>query len=90
MAIVPFGFKGVQMLYSIVGACFMPLLALSLIFLLNKKELKEKANGWLMRGALAAILIFFAGFGLKTVHKKLTGGGNTVQTTLKTDGNQKK
>ncbi len=90
MAIVPFGFKGVQMLYSIVGACFMPLLALSLIFLLNKKELKEKADGWLMRGALAAILIFFAGFGLKTVHKKLTGGGNTAQTISKTDGNQKK
>jgi Mn2+/Fe2+ NRAMP family transporter len=87
MFFVPFGFKAVQMLYAIVGACFMPLLALGLIFLLGKGEMKEKASGWLVRGALVAILIFFAGFGIKTAHKKLTGKKKIIKTLIKTNGN---
>lgn len=60
-------FKEIQKYYAVIGACFMPLLALSLLWLNGQSRwLGQARNGWLAVGALTLTLIFFsASAGLK-------------------------
>ena len=58
-----FKFEKIQLLYAIVGALFMPLLALSLISLTNRKELKEMKSNVLQNLIYVLIFISFMYFG---------------------------
>ena len=64
LAIVPMlgllmSFKEAQKLYAIVGAGFMPLLALALLVMNRPKILGQHASGWLGSLALICTLLFF-------------------------------
>lgn len=69
LALVPLGgltttFKQAQKVYAIVGAGFLPLLALALLFLLRRRELGEQyASGPLTQAALVGVLAFFLAAG---------------------------
>jgi hypothetical protein len=54
-------FKDVQKIYSLVGAFFMPILALSLLYLNNNKRLlgRQNCNSFLMNFLLVFIALFF-------------------------------
>lgn len=60
MASLMFSFKEMQKLYSLVGAWFMPILALTLLYLNNRKVSTEFKNPWPVNGALAVVFVFFA------------------------------
>ncbi|MCG8407273.1 MAG: Nramp family divalent metal transporter [Phycisphaerales bacterium] len=51
----------IQKAYAVLGACFMPLLALTLLVLNNRRDLVTPrfCNGWLTNMMLAATLLFF-------------------------------
>jgi Mn2+/Fe2+ NRAMP family transporter len=54
-------FVEVQKLYSIVGAFFVPILAIALLALNSRKDLPRPArNSWLAIGVLVAAILFFA------------------------------
>lgn len=54
-------FKEIQKLYAVIGACFMPLLALSLLWMNGRRTwLGGARNGWLTILALLATLAFFS------------------------------
>jgi Mn2+/Fe2+ NRAMP family transporter len=53
-------FESIQKLYAIVGALFMPILALSLLYLGNLKSLAKFKNSWLANSLLVGTLIIFA------------------------------
>ncbi len=59
-------FKEIQKLYSLVGAFFMPILALSLLWLNNKYVSREFKNGLWLNSALVVVFLFFVG---ATVYK---------------------
>jgi len=64
LALVPMlslvmSFKEIQKLYSLVGAFFMPILALTLLWLNNKYVSQEFKNGAWINGALALVFLFF-------------------------------
>lgn len=52
-------FKEIQKLYSVVGAFFMPILAMTLLWLNNKHVGTEFKNGFLLNVALIVVLFFF-------------------------------
>jgi len=56
-------FKSVQLAYSILGALFMPFLALTLL-ILNNRSGRPDQNGWLTNGLLLLTLLVFAGIGI--------------------------
>lgn len=65
IAIVPmlglsYGFKDVQKIYAILGATFMPMLALTLLILNGQARwVGEHRNGWLTNALLVLVLAFF-------------------------------
>jgi Mn2+/Fe2+ NRAMP family transporter len=70
LAIVPLSslwlkFEKVQLTYAIMGAMFMPLLALSLLILNNQKQLNEFRNTWISNLFLMITIILFSYFGFK-------------------------
>jgi Mn2+/Fe2+ NRAMP family transporter len=62
-------FKAVQKIYAVVGACFMPFLAVVLLYLNGsaKRVGLEFKNGWATNVILAAALLFFCAYGLLEV-----------------------
>lgn len=65
----------VQYIYGIVGALFMPFVALTLLILNNRDRLvgREFKNGWITNLLLALTLAFFAYVGLREVAAFLAG-----------------
>jgi len=65
----------VQYIYGIVGALFMPFVALTLLLLNNRVRLvgREFKNGWVTNALLALTLAFFSYVGLREVAAFLTG-----------------
>ncbi len=67
MALVPMaglgmGFKEVQKLYAVIGAVFIPLLALALLIMNgHRRWVGEQSNGWGTAMVLLTALVFFAG-----------------------------
>jgi len=67
LAIVPMlglmvSFKEIQKLYAIIGAAFLPLLAIALIVMNSRRAwVGEQANRWPSHVLLSATVIFFAG-----------------------------
>jgi len=64
LALVPMlslvmSFKEIQKLYSLVGAFFMPILALTLLWLNNKYVNQEFKNSAWINGALVLVCLFF-------------------------------
>lgn len=58
-------FESIQLAYAIIGALFVPCLALSLLFLNNSKTISsEFRNGWLSNLVLLVALVFFLVIGL--------------------------
>jgi len=59
-------FQAVQLVYAVMGACFMPLLALTLLIMNNKTEWvgKDFQSGWFVNLLLVLTLIFFSYSGL--------------------------
>jgi len=60
LASLMFSFKEMQKLYSLVGAWFMPILALTLLYLNNRRVSAEFKNPWPVNAALAIVFVFFA------------------------------
>ncbi len=65
----------VQYIYGIVGALFMPFVALTLLLLNNRVRLvgREFKNGWVTNALLALTLAFFSYVGLREVTAFLAG-----------------
>jgi Mn2+/Fe2+ NRAMP family transporter len=65
----------VQYVYGIVGALFMPFVALTLLLLNNRVRLvgREFKNGWITNALLALTLAFFAYVGLREVAALFSG-----------------
>lgn len=54
-----------QLAYAVIGALFMPLLAVTLLWMNNRREwVGAQRNGWLVNAALVATLLLFLGVGL--------------------------
>jgi Mn2+/Fe2+ NRAMP family transporter len=53
-------FKAIQKLYAVIGACFLPLLAVTLLALNRERHVGQARNGPLATLALVATLSFFA------------------------------
>lgn len=53
-------FKSIQKIYAVIGACFLPLLALTLLALNRRRHVGEARNGPLSTFALLGTLAFFA------------------------------
>ena len=54
-------FKQVQQFYAIVGAAFLPLLAIALLLMNNRvRDLGKHANSWSSQALLVATIVFFA------------------------------
>ena len=67
-------FKALSKYYSLVGAAFMPVLALALLYLNNLATVPTThRNRWRSNGALALIVVFFAYAGYQAVMKKFGG-----------------
>jgi Mn2+/Fe2+ NRAMP family transporter len=60
-------FRSLQLLYGLVGAAFLPLLAAALLCLNNRAALGPFRNGWASNLALVGCLLFFAGLGVVTL-----------------------
>lgn len=64
-------FQSIQLLYAVIGAFFIPLCALSLLILNNKKDIpREFKNNWGTNLLLILTLIFFAANGARLVFDK--------------------
>lgn len=71
MAVLGTDFKALAKYYSLIGAVFMPLLALTLLYLNNHPALPTGyRNRWRSNGALVVILVFFAAAGVVSVWQK--------------------
>lgn len=59
----------IQLLYAVLGALFMPLLAWTLLMMNNKTRWvgKQLKNGWLINTILIATLIFFSFVGVRQI-----------------------
>jgi Mn2+/Fe2+ NRAMP family transporter len=84
IAVVPMGMlwftvKQVQLAYAIMGACFMPLLALTLLLMNNRTQWVGTAfrNGWVVNVLLAMTVLLFAALGVLQFTGRLpfSGGG---------------
>ncbi len=74
MAVLGMDFKALAKYYSLIGAVFMPLLALALLYLNNHAALPGAyRNRWRSNGALVVILVFFAAVGVVSVWQKFGG-----------------
>jgi hypothetical protein len=80
IAVVPsvglwFRFDDVQKYYAIVGAAFMPMLALALLQLNGREDRVGHAyrNSWLTSALLWATLALFALFGWQVIQSRLFG-----------------
>ncbi len=64
----------IQLAYAVLGACFMPLLAITLLIMNNRKDWvgKRFRSGWLINLMLAITLLFFAYQGATKIHDKLS------------------
>jgi len=72
MIAVPFSFRQIQKYYAIVGALFMPFLAVALLYLNGRAAWigKRHRNRWPAIVALAATVLFFVYAGWLTIRKK--------------------
>lgn len=70
-----FNLKQVQLLYAVMGALFMPFLALTLLILNNRTRLVgvRFKNGWLINFILLITLAFFAYVGFSEIIQSVTG-----------------
>ncbi len=61
--------QGVQLLYAVLGALFMPLLAATLLYLNNRRSLVggELKNPWWINLLLAGVLALFAALGVRSL-----------------------
>ncbi len=68
-----FSVKQVQLAYAVMGAFFMPLLALTLLILNNRRRLVDEGfrNGIVANLALIITLVFFAAIGLDKIGEVL-------------------
>jgi hypothetical protein len=66
----------VQYVYGLIGALFMPFVALTLLLLNNRVRLvgREFKNGWVVNLLLALTLAFFSYVGLRELAALLAGG----------------
>jgi Mn2+/Fe2+ NRAMP family transporter len=69
MSLLWFSVKQVQLVYAVLGALFMPLLALTLLILNNRASLVGRGfrNSWAVNVLLAATLAFFTVVGLREI-----------------------
>ncbi len=81
LAIVPmillgFQVKQIQLSYAILGALFMPLLALTLLILNSRSDWVGRGfrSGWLVNGALVLTLLFFGYVGASTIYQTFSAG----------------
>ena len=65
--------REIQLAYGIIGAFFLPLLALTLLLLNNRRRWvgSDFLNRWLSNGILVAALLFFAYLGIQQVYERL-------------------
>ena len=79
LAIVPMfyllsggGFEKIQLMYAILGACFMPMLAAALLVLNGRSDWvgAKHRNRWYTVVLLCAVIAFFGWVGFDNVHKK--------------------
>lgn len=80
LAIVPLVFltrrlETVQLTYAVLAACFMPLLALTLLIMNNRKDWvgPRFKSGWIINVLLAATLAFFCYTGWLEIREKFAG-----------------
>ncbi|WP_392508268.1 Nramp family divalent metal transporter [Naumannella halotolerans] len=74
MIMLPFGRpEGLIIAYTVLGAFFMPFLGLTLIFLLNSKEMGQWKNRWYANVGLALIAALFAYLGFNELIGAFTG-----------------
>ena len=69
MTLLWFKVQSVQLIYGIIGALFMPFVALTLLILNNRVRLvgPDFRNGWLVNALLAVTLAFFIYVGLREI-----------------------
>ena len=69
MSLLWFSVKQVQLVYAVLGALFMPLLALTLLILNNRASLVGRGfrNSWAVNVLLAATLAFFSVVGIREI-----------------------
>jgi Mn2+/Fe2+ NRAMP family transporter len=62
-----YSLEAVQLMYAVLGAFFMPFLALTLLLMNNRKEWvgERFINGWLTNGVLILTLVFFTYAGIR-------------------------
>ncbi|TDT32668.1 Nramp family divalent metal transporter [Naumannella halotolerans] len=74
MIMLPFGRpEGLIIAYTVLGAFFMPFLGLTLIFLLNSKEMGQWKNRWYANVGLVLIAALFAYLGFNELIGAFTG-----------------
>lgn len=63
----------IQLIYAVLGALFMPLLATTLLILNSRRDLMppRMRNGWLTTGLLIATVLFFAAYGAHQIWGKI-------------------
>ena len=78
ISILPISFlwvsvKEIQFFYGIIGACFLPLLALTLLLLNNRKRWvgSEFVNPWVINAVLVLALLFFGYAGGREIYIRL-------------------
>jgi hypothetical protein len=64
-------FRELQLTYAVVGACFVPLLAVVLLALNGRRELGRYRNSWWTTCLLVASLVVFLLAGLLEIREKL-------------------
>jgi Mn2+/Fe2+ NRAMP family transporter len=71
-----FTVQAIQLTYAVLGALFMPLLALTLLIMNNQARWvgREFRNGWLTNAVLAVTLLFFAYAGVNDLVRRFAGG----------------
>lgn len=74
IAVLGTDFKALAKYYSLVGAAFMPCLALGLLYLNNHAAMPAAhRNRWRTNGMLALIVLFFIAAGYQAIRKKFGG-----------------
>jgi Mn2+/Fe2+ NRAMP family transporter len=71
LAVLGGDFKALAKYYSLVGAAFMPFLALALLYLNNSRAMPQaQRNRWRGNTTLVVIVLFFAAVGIQSIWKK--------------------
>ncbi|MGB8953706.1 MAG: hypothetical protein WCC06_13715 [Candidatus Aminicenantales bacterium] len=75
MSLLWFNVQEVQLVYAVMGALFMPLLAVTLLLLNNRREWvgREFRNSVLVNLVLTVILAFFTFIGFREIVEALSG-----------------